>query len=104
MSDCTGQVQKQLADPLTKIMDPGELIAFLETGRTKLLSPSTASKKRARHKNKYDQTTADEPECNYLEVNEELDQWYEEAAVAQAKLQDFWKFFYSYFPGQPPEP
>ena len=71
--------QKQLADPLTKMMDPKILIEFLQTGVMTLAAPSTASKKRSRKTNKY------EPEeevflLDGMEVTEEdltVYDWYE---------------------------
>ena len=85
-------------------MDPSELIQFLETGEAMLLSPSTASKKRARHKNKYDQSTNDEPERNFTEQNQEgLDQWYAESEAIQNDFQKLWKLFRTHVYGCDPD-
>ena len=71
--------QKQLADPLTKMMDPSVLIDFLQKGKMNLLAPSTASKKRSREKHKY----APDEEVYILDGNEiseedlEAYSWYE---------------------------
>ena len=85
-------------------MDQAALIHFLENGETMLLSPSTASKKRARTKNKYDTSQTDEPECNFMETNEaELEQWYEECWEAREHFRQFYEFYLSYVNGSIPD-